>query len=177
MISNPNIANTRYFCEAAVDYKKNQGRYTKAPIASKEWVEYWREQKRRCLEGYQVAGIKITGRHYYFLNFTRMEVAVQGTGTKSKFGSAPMDFPKFLEVQYNWWWAKEISRKGIERDEFEQLGLIWRPKQLEGGKHISCAKTRGCGFSYMEAADGTYNYNFIPDSKTFYFAAIGRAHV
>lgn len=83
MISNPNIANTRYFCEAAVDYKKNQGRYTKAPIASKEWVEYWREQKRRCLEGYQVAGIKITGRHYYFLNFTRMEVAVQGTGTKS----------------------------------------------------------------------------------------------
>lgn len=163
------LTNTRYFSEAAINYKKNGGKYTTAPINSKDWVEFWKLQRERCLKGYSVGGTKITGRHYYFLNFTRMEVVVKSK--KGRSGDAPMDFPKFLEVQYNWWWAKEIAKSGIEQDDFEKLGLIWKPKQLDGGHHISCAKTRGCGFSYMEAADGTYNYNFIPDSKSFFFAA------
>jgi hypothetical protein len=40
------------------------------------------------------------------------------------------------------------------------------------GNHLICTKTRGCGFSYKEAADGVYNFHMIPGSKSYYFAAL-----
>jgi len=171
------LVNTQYFREAALDYKKNGGEYTHAPYKSRDFMEYWQEQDRRCREGYTVGDVSITGRYYYYLNFTPIlripDKALKERNKISAQVEAVQDFPGFWEIQYNWWWAKEIAMKGIKKAEFERLGLLVKipDKYLVGGKHISCAKTRGCGFSYMESADGTYNYNFIPGSKSFYFAS------
>lgn len=172
------LVNTQVFREAALDYKKNNGVYTKAPYKSRDYVEYWKEHDRRCKEGYTVGGTSITGRHYYYLNFTPIlripDKALKERNKVSAQVEAVQDFPGFWEVQYNWWWAKEIAAKGITKAAYEKLGLIYKipEKYLVGGKHISCAKTRGCGFSYMEAGDGTYNYNFIAGSKSYYFASM-----
>ena len=63
-ISSPStFVNTREFSAEARNFLK-YGYYTNAPEGSYEWKEYWEEQTRRCLEGYEIGGVKITGRYY-----------------------------------------------------------------------------------------------------------------
>jgi hypothetical protein len=62
------FTNTRYFSEAAITFKRD-GFYCKAPKGHPDYKAYWAEQKRRCKEGYQVGDLRITGRHYFYLNF------------------------------------------------------------------------------------------------------------
>lgn len=178
----PHFINTRYFREAAIDFKKNKGRYTLAPIGSKEWYEYWEEQERRCRFGYKVGGVKITGKHYGYMNFSRMKRV--GENNKGAVVShKEMDFPGFWEIDYDWWWYKEIAWYGCTKAQLDKLKLWRNPKENRdkegnllgthgGGKHLSCLKTRRGGFSYKEAYDGVHNYNFIPGSISYYFAAI-----
>src|SRR6476620_10037430 len=64
------LVKTRYFSEAAIDYTKNKGFYTRAPIGSREYTEYWEMQEQRCMNGYKVGDLWISGRHYFYLNFT-----------------------------------------------------------------------------------------------------------
>lgn len=154
-----NLVNTEYFKETANHYNKF-GCYTKAPRGSRDYMEYWKEEERRCKEGYSVGDLWISGRHYYFLNFSRMQRIVDGIAGK-KTGAKVQDFPRFTEMQYEWWRFKHIAWHGGEF-----MGV-----KSPGGKHLVCGKTRRAGFSYLEAADGTYNYNFIPGSKSFYFAS------
>jgi hypothetical protein len=170
-----NLVNTQYFKEAAIDFKKNGGAYTLAPYGSKEYFEYWAIQDQRCAEGYSIGDTWIPGRMYFYLNFTPMwkiddKVALQAfENMRGKDGKVSkrtaekiLDFPRFTEMQYEWWNFKNIAWNGGTF-----MGIT-----SPGGKHICCAKTRGAGFSYMEAADGVYNYNFIDGSKSYYLASI-----
>lgn len=169
-----NFVNTRYFSEASIDYKKNGGRYTDAPRGSRDYFEYWEEQDRRCAKGYSVGGVWIPGRMYFYLNFFPMwkvddKIALKaleerrnGHGLLSKLTADKiLDFPRFTEMQYEWWNLKHIAWNGGKF-----MGI-----KSPGGRHMCCLKTRGAGFSYMEAADGIYNYNFIDGSKSYYFAS------
>lgn len=169
------LVNTRYFQEAAIEFKKNGGRYTTAPRGSKDYFDYWELQKKRCREGYQVGDVWIPGRYYFFLNFCVIDkipdtVALQVledarskvTGKVSIVTADKiLDFPRFSEMQYEWFRFKHIAWNGGEF-----MGI-----KSPGGKHLCCGKTRGAGFSFMEAADGVYNFNFIPGSKSYYFAS------
>jgi len=170
-----NLVNTRYFSEAAIDFRNNGGKYTLAPRGSKEYFEYWNMHNERCLNGYSIGGTWIPGRHYFDLNFTPMwkvddKVALKAyEERRDKHGKVPkrtadriLGFPRFIEMQYEWWKFKHIAWNGGTF-----MGI-----NSPGGQHICCAKTRGAGFSYMEAADGVYNYNFIAGSKSYYMAAI-----
>lgn len=169
-----NLVNTRYFSEAAIEFKKNGGAYTKAPEGSREWLEYWQLQDHRCLNGYKVADTWISGRHYFFLNFTPISRVTQDLGAalkerksnRGKLSQLTMDkyfsFPDFYEVGYEWYRFKHIAKFG------GQFMGISSP----GGRHIICAKARGAGWSYQEASDGVYNYNFFDGSKSYYFAGI-----
>ena len=74
------LVNTRYFSEAAIDFKKNGGMYTRAPEGSREWMDYWQLHEDRCLNGYKVADTWITGRHYTFLNFTPISRITEDLG-------------------------------------------------------------------------------------------------
>lgn len=160
------FTNTQVFREAAIDFEKNRGRYTLAPIGTKEWYEYWQEQERRCLHGYKVGDMKITGRHYFYLNFCR----IQRTIGKGKVERKVEMFPAFWEIDYNWFWYKEIAWWGCTPDFLDKIRLWKNPSYLGGARHLSCLKTRRAGFSFKEASDGVYNYNFIPKSKSFFLA-------
>lgn len=167
------FTNTRYFSEAANDFKKNNGVYTRAPKGSKDYKEYWAEQKKRCLAGYSVGDLKITGRHYFYLNFCPIKKSEKKeAGSWNVMKPKELLFPSFWEIDYNWWWSKEIAMYGMLEDDVRILGIDGLPiKNYTEGKHLSCVKTRRAGFSYKEAADGVFNYNFIPNSKSYYFAA------
>jgi len=159
------FVNTQYFREAAIHFEKH-GRYTLAPKGTKEWWEYWEEQERRCLYGYAVGDMRITGRHYFYLNFSR----IQRTIGKGKTEYKVEMFPAFWEIDYNWFWYKEIAWWGCTPEQLESLNLWKNPTYIGGGRHLSCLKTRRGGFSFKEAVDGVYNYNFFPKSKSYYLA-------
>lgn len=168
-----NLANTQLFREAAMDWKNNGGAYTRAPRGSKEYFDYWQEHERRCKQGYSVAGTWIPGRYYFMLNFCpmskipdefMMKALEEKKDKKGKISKRTaekiLDFPRFWEIHYEWANFRHIAWNGGEF-----MGIT-----SPGGLHLSCAKTRGAGFSYTEAADGAYNYNFIAGSKSYYFA-------
>lgn len=164
------LVNTRYFSEAAIDWKKNGGRYTLAPQGSRDYKQYWEEQERRCLYGYKVGDLWIPGRFYGYLNFFPMmripdeeiNEARNRRGSLSQATAAKaVLFPSFWEIDYEWWNFKHIAWYGGEF-----MGI----NAGAGGLHMAVLKARGAGFSYKEAWDGIYNYNFIDGSKSYYFA-------
>lgn len=116
------------FREAAATFEKD-GCYTKYPKGCKPFRDYWTEQLRRMVEGYEVNGYRITGDHYYFLNFYRMETVPDD----EKSGSGRNEsFPSFFSKQYEWFHYVEMAEK-LHKD--------------------ACAlKSRGVGWSEMTAA-------------------------
>lgn len=168
-----NLTNTAQFSYTGRDWLKNGGRYTKAPRGSRDYFQFWEEEDRRCRYGYRSGDLWIPGRMYFWLNFfpiSRIPQAVMmktlAAGRDKKGGVSirtaekVMEFPSFWEIHYEWWNYKHIAWYGGEF-----MGV-----KSPGGQHIGCLKTRGAGFSWMEACDGVYNYNFIPGSKSYYFA-------
>lgn len=167
------LVNTAQFSYTARDFKKNGDRYTTAPYGSRDYFQFWEEEDRRCKVGMKVGDIWIPGRMYFWLNHfpisripehVRMRVREQykRTGQLIDFGAVEKEigFPGFHEVHYEWWNFKHIAWYG---GEFMDI-------HSEGNKHMACLKTRGAGWSYLEACDAVYNYNFIPGSKSYFFA-------
>lgn len=169
-----NFTNTAQFSYTARDFKKNGGRYTTAARGSRDYFQFWEEEDRRCKYGFKCGDLWIPGRMYGYLNFFPMsrvpervmlnaleESRSPKSGKISRVAIEKIiDFPAFWEISYEWWNLKHIAWYGGEF-----MGI-----QSEGNKHMCALKTRGAGFSYMEAWDGIYNYNFIPGSKSYYFA-------
>lgn len=139
------LVNTNLFREAALHFIK-YGYYTKAPKGSLEYDEYWDEQEKRCFEGYSVGGLWIPGRYYFYLNFCRVLIVNEETKSRKE------TFMNFWELDYAWWLSKHIARKA--------------------GLHMVCLKARRAGFSYKEAGDSVYNFNFIPHSKSYIYAPL-----
>lgn len=167
------LVNTRYFSEAAIGWKKNGGRYTTAPHGSRDYYQFWEEQDKRCKYGYKVGDLWIPGRMYGYLNFmpisrvpdnVLMAALKERQDKRGKLSITNVEktvgFPSFWEIDYEWWNLKHIAWNGGSF-----MGV-----NSPGGKHMCCLKTRGAGFSYKEAWDGIYNYNFIDGSKSYYFA-------
>lgn len=141
------LVNTQYFSEAAI-HKTKFGVYTAAAFGSKEYREYWEEQDKRCLEGYTVGGVRITGQHYFFLNFKQLEVVIDPTAVASK---KEKTFPRFWEAHYKFFHALEEAE--------------------QNGKHMCILKPRGSGFSEIMSSCGVRDYSLIRGSKSFYFAS------
>lgn len=167
------LVNTAQFSEASKEWKKNGGRYTTAPKGSKDYYQYWEEQERRCRYGFTTGGMWIPGRMYDYLNFFPMSRVPEATmmrsleeqrDTKGRLSKRAIekkvDFPSFWEVHYEWHNFKHIAWYGGEF-----MGIL-----SPGNKHMCCLKTRGAGWSYLEAHDGVYNYKLINGSKSYYFA-------
>lgn len=86
------------FCETGRIYTET-GSYTEYPKGSKPYADFWREQLRRCTEGYTVGKYRITGDHYFFLNFYRMSIV---DDTAKAASGDEESFPKFAVEQYKW---------------------------------------------------------------------------
>jgi hypothetical protein len=73
------------------EMKMTTGRYTTLPYNSKPHRDFWKEQHRRCREGFEANGYRITGDHYFFLNFYQLQavqdVKVAGSGRSTEFPS------------------------------------------------------------------------------------------
>lgn len=92
------------------------GYYTEAPMGTPDWLDYWAEQLRRCTEGYEIDGHKITGHHYCYLNFANIEKVERDENEDEDdeaLGNKITSFPDFWDGDYNFFWALEIARNGI----------------------------------------------------------------
>ena len=101
--------NTETFRETGKHFEK-YGYYTEAPELSPDWFDFWTQQREYCLHGYSSGGVRITGDHYNYLNFCpiqKVEDASSKTSKKIK------GFPDFWDGDYNYFWVRELARKGI----------------------------------------------------------------
>ena len=116
------------FREMAIIYNTT-GRYTEYPRGRKLYNDLWDREYDRCENGLTIGKYRITGDHYFFLNYYRMDVinedAIAGAGRSESF-------PSFLSKQYEWFHYVEMAEK-LHKD--------------------ACAlKARGVGWSEMTAS-------------------------
>lgn len=156
--------NTALFSEEAIHFKKH-GYYCADPRLSPSWREYWDEQLRRCKEGYIIGGVRITGHHYNYLNFTQIK---RTKVLKGNIANKVVDFPDFWDGDYNYFHCLEIARNGCTLEEYKelQLSVIIRPEFLVGGYHMIVGKARRKGYSYKNGSICANIYNTIPNSTT-----------
>ena len=90
--------NPSWFTEAR-DNKVRTGHYTSYRSGTKQHRDFWKEEFRRCIDGYESHGYRITGDNYFFLNYYRMknvtDVSVTGKGRQTTF-------PLFFSKQYEY---------------------------------------------------------------------------
>ena len=184
---------TSVFRETGAFYKKN-GFYCDEPWGSPTWYKFWYRERSRCINGYTVDGVKITGDHYHYLNFCPIKLVEDNTKTKSKKISS---FPDFWDGDFNYFWFRNIAKYGVvdaiidsekerkrinslskeEEDKellkiFKSLKLFYdiEVKYMRGGWNLIVGKSRRRGYSYKNAAIASNNYFTKPNSHTLFGA-------
>lgn len=147
--------NTDEFRVEALKFEANKrkhgtGFYTDAPKGSIEYKNYWNLQRHYCENGYSVGGVKITGEHYFYLNFCQISLKITKKITdatelihKKSRVETTVTFPDFWDS--DWYYFNECKKA-------EELGL-----------HMIVLKPRRRGYSYKNAAKCAWTYTF---SKT-----------
>lgn len=185
--------NTQVFREPAEHFRK-YGYYCADPYGSPAWIEYWEEQTRRIVFGYESGGAKITGDHYFYLNFCPILKTDSDISDTSKKGKKKIDFPDFWDGDFEFFWSRAIARDGIAELLIDNLDSFYKLSQeeqlkrkmilldslhmynkiskdsLDGGLNMIIGKSRRKGYSYKNAAIGVKNYITVPESLTIYGA-------
>lgn len=145
------FVNTELFYEMATYYKKHKGTYTAYKVDSIPHRQLRKREQYRRRYGYSapclqdpdgnIHNIRITGHHYNFLNYTRIE---QLNEQSIKHGNVNIaskyyDFPKFFDSQFWTFHIIEFARNN--------------------GYHVLIDKTRRGGFSYMMASKSANTVN------------------
>ena len=132
------------------------GAYTDAPIGTQEWRDFWLEQKERCMNGYQIGDLRITGYHYYYLNFMPMlrvekdrdpEDVLNDILTADKVEGPPA----FWDGDYYFFHSVD--------------------RCIKQGKHMVVLKARRKGYSYKIASMFARNWSMKRQSKNFAMAS------
>jgi len=147
--------NTHLFQEAATNFVKNGGKYTLHIPGTKAYKEFWRQEKLRCKKGYEVDGVRITGYHYYYLNYSpilKTEVVKEATeeGRQSK-AERIEGFPDFWDMDWEFFQYVEEAE--------------------DNGQHAILGGSRGKGKSLKAASMCVRNYFFYKKSKSYCFAS------
>lgn len=165
------FTNTNLFKTEALHFEK-YGRYCDDPPGTSEFMKYWEEQRNRCINGYSVGDTKITGSHYFYLNFCQIRLTKEEndnekvTKKRARVATKTTSFPDFWDGDYEFFWIVDIARNGIEKSDLDKLHLNSQIKHLEGGKHVMLLKPRRRGFSFKNGALGAKNYTFDRGSLT-----------
>lgn len=105
--------NSDAFRSEALKFQAN-GTYCSAPTGTPDWLDYWEEQLRRCLWGFEIGGEKITGHHYFYLNFTQIQIVVEDEDDEdSTVATKETRCPDFWDGDYDYFWSLEIARNGL----------------------------------------------------------------
>lgn len=166
------FANTHELSLAA-NYFDEHGEYTDLPAGTKSWEDFWSEERRRCLEGFtSPSGIRITGYHYFYLNYFRIARTVKRSLDGVEFEEREHLFPRFYDGDYDFFWLVNIARYGIKPEDYAKLNLEVdiHPDDLSGGKQLVTLKARRKGYSYKLAAMLCRNYYHIRKSRNFVMA-------
>ncbi len=156
-IFNENVVfnRTELFQETGNNFLKNGRRYTLLAPGSKAYSEFWKEERRRCIHGYEVNGIRITGYHYNYLNFSpilKTVIVKEGlTETEGNQADRILGFPDFWDGDYDFFHYIESAE--------------------ENKKHAILGGSRGKGKSLKSASMCVRNYHHIRNSKSYCFAS------
>jgi hypothetical protein len=132
------FTNTEEFQTEATFFKKH-GVYTLSPKGTYQYIEYWKNQRERCLNGFTNSdGLWIPGTYYFYLNFVQIKLNI---GNKKGKG-----FPKFLDLDFLYFQLIDYCKKNQ--------------------KSLTAVKGRRQGWSYKAAALGSHEFNFSRDSST-----------
>lgn len=156
------VKNAKAFTPAAnffTEHKKKygQGKYTTAIRGTTQYRQFWKEEYRRCIEGYEPiidgepCGLWITGVHYFYLNYCIIEMRVKDKVTKAERKTD--GFPDFLLMDLYYFWELDINENPGKygKDYTEKKGMI-------------VAKARRKGWSFKNAAVCAHKYTFFPKS-------------
>lgn len=171
------FVNTELFREAALTFNK-YGYYCNAPEGTKDYWDFWNEEHDRCTNGYKVGDVKITGNHYFYLNYFPImrfsDETLYGT-TKNRKQKKELSLPAFWDGDFTWFWCVEIARNGISKEEYELLKpqlLVTIPDHaISGGKHVGNVKARRKGYSFKNGAILLNSYYRDRDIKNYVFAS------
>lgn len=97
--------NPEWFIQARKTYQQT-GHYSEYLFGSKAFADFWDVQFDRCRNGMESHGYKITGDHYFFLNFYQLPNL---NTAKAGVGRA-IDFPDFYVAQYEWFHYLEMCK-------------------------------------------------------------------
>ena len=158
--------NTEPFREAGNNFITT-GRYTDALPGTLEFDRFWDQEFTRCIEGYEVSGAKITGKHYFYLNYCLInKVNLTDDNRGKRKVSKGFLLPDFWDGDYEYFWFLEIAENGINPALLPSLHLNNKVLWTEGGKSMIVGKARRRGFSYKNAATIAWEYTFIKKSLT-----------
>lgn len=184
---------THLFQNVANAFLKN-GFYCNHPWESPDWYDFWERELTRIRDGYEVNGVKITGEHYFYLNYCQIKkVSVNKYGVSKKIVS----FPDFWDGDYNYFWVRKIAREGVlgalvnDDDEVKRILSLPHEEQLkvkrklldslnlfvkfpdhalDGGFNLIVLKSRRKGYSYKSASVSVRNLILYPQSLTIFNA-------
>lgn len=157
------FVNTELFNEAARTYQAT-GRYTQFKVDSIPHRQFRRRECDRRRNGFSapcwqnpdgsIEDVWITGGHYNFLNYTRMERTDESSVIVTEHGATAKkiySFPSFIDAQFWSWQIIEFCRRN--------------------GLHLIIDKTRRGGFSYIMAADSSNEVNLSKHKVVIHVAA------
>lgn len=127
-----------------VKEETGRGEYCPYLEGTVNYVKWWKEEWRRCTEGYEVGGVWIPGEFYFYLNYCRItRVINEKTGEVGEF------FPRFLLMDFYW---------------FLELDACENPEKAINKQHLAMAKSRRLGFSFKQAAGCSHKFFFFKES-------------
>lgn len=155
--------NTELFNEPARTYQAT-GKYTQFKVDSIPHRQFRRRECDRRRNGFSapcwqnpdgsIEDIWITGTHYNFLNYTRMERTDESSVIITNHGATAKkiySFPSFIDAQFWTFQIIEFCRRN--------------------GLHLIIDKTRRGGFSYIMASDSSNEVNLSKHKVVIHVAA------
>ena len=145
------LKDTHLFAPAAAHYIEHDF-YTAALPGTKQYYEYWDTEQFRCMHGYEINGVKISGFHYFYLNYCPIDRIIDEEQPDGEIISRrDRSFPAFYDGDHEYFSSIDKARRE--------------------NKHLVVLKARRKGFSYKAAAMLCRNYFHIRNSKNFVFAS------
>lgn len=107
------------------------------------YLRWWYEQRKRCLEGYTVGNVHISGLNYWYLNFWRIKLKGKGQGLHP---------PMFID---------------LDKEFFDLL-----EKAKAEDKNLLCLKRRQIGFTEKLSAIIAHEVLMYPSAQTLIVAGL-----
>ena len=155
-IGNPYVPEVEWFKDSnefsyLANFYDEHGVYTLIPAGTYEYQMFWEDVKNKCVHGFTNSlGIRITGHHFFYLNFCRINALNELIGKKTEM------FPRFMDLDYDYFHMIEYCEKNQ--------------------KCITAVKGRRQGWSYKAAAIAAWEFTLFPSSSSIigaFFSSFG----